>query len=91
MESPSFFSRIQALGRINTVLSEPFLKAKRPINEIDRKLVKGFFNRMLNEYKYLGYPEPSSDKFSPRDEFKSQALSGSRAFGGTFTSGTIME
>ena len=91
MESPSFFARIQALGRVNSILSEPYLKAKRPINVIDRKLVKGFFNRMLNEYKYLGYPEPGSDKFSPRDENKSQALNESRPFGRTFTSGTIME
>ena len=71
IDAPSYVARIQALSRINNILSEPYLHTKRPINAIDRKLVRGFFNRMLNEYKYLGNPEPDSDRVSPRDEFKS--------------------
>ena len=73
MESPSYLARIQALYRINNILSEPYLQNKRPVNAIDRKLVKGFFNRMLNEYKYLGSvnQESNSDNCSPCNEDKS--------------------
>ena len=44
---------MQALLRVNRILSVPYLEERKEIKNLDRKLIKGFYNRVLNDYKYL--------------------------------------
>ena len=43
----------------------PYLNERRDIVELDRKLIKGFYRRVLNDYKALGSEkDDSSDSCS---------------------------
>ena len=44
------FDRIFALGKISSILKS---YEENNLNNMDKKLVKGFFSRNLNDYKYL--------------------------------------
>lgn len=43
-------NRIFALGKISSILKS---YEENNLNNMDKKLVKGFFSRNLNDYKYL--------------------------------------
>ena len=54
VESSNHWHRIQALARVASILTVPYLnEPRRPIDQLDKKLIKGFYRRTLNEYKYL--------------------------------------
>ena len=42
----------------------PYLNERRDIVELDRKLIKGFYRRVLNDYKVLGSEKDDSDSYS---------------------------
>ncbi len=54
MESKSYLDRIKALGKVTNILNSAYLyDESRQITNLDMKLIKGFYKRALNEYKYL--------------------------------------
>ncbi len=50
LSSTKPFDRIFALGKISSILKS---YEENNLNNMDKKLVKGFYNRNLNDYKYL--------------------------------------
>ena len=50
LSSSKPFDRIFALGKVSSILKT---YEQNNLNNMDKKLVKGFYNRSLNDYKYL--------------------------------------
>jgi len=50
LSSSKPFDRIFALGKVSSILKA---YEENNLNNMDKKLVKGFYNRSLNDYKYL--------------------------------------
>jgi len=54
VESSNPWDRIHALGKVAHILKVPYLQnPRRQMDQLDRKLIKGFYRRTLNEYRYL--------------------------------------
>ena len=50
VDSENYWDRIKALGRVASILSVPYIQMERQTDMLDRKLIKGFYRRALNEY-----------------------------------------
>ena len=53
IESKNHWYRIKALGRVTSILSLPYLHRQQELDLQDKKLIKGFYRRALNDYKFL--------------------------------------
>ena len=60
VESKNPWDRVAALGKVTHILKAAYLEdPDRKVDLIDKKLIKGFYQRALNQYQYL---EPKSIK-----------------------------
>ena len=78
VESKNHWDRIRAITRVHSILSIPYVHENKPIDMLDKKLVKGFYNRSLNEYKYLN-TEPNIQKSPTKKVMNSSSSESSQS------------